>query len=363
MTTALSPWAERVAALPVAFAQVREDALLDLRLAARAGPSARVLMVASGGCTAAALASAPQVGSLHVVDPNPAQIALTRLKLRLLQTCGPDDRLALLGHTPLAAPRRAAGLASHLRALDLAPEVLGPPEFVAQVGPDHAGRYERLFVELREALADQRDDLDAVLGLRDVAEQARRVAPDTGLGRALDEACDRVLSLDNLTRLFGAAATANRVEPFARHFARRTRHVLATLPAASNPYLWQMWTGRFPAAYRSPWLTAAAPQRFPELRWTTAAMDTALRAAPGGQVDLVHLSNILDWLDPASARRTLDLAWTALRPGGWVIIRQLNSAIDVRALGSAFAWDPAAAELHAADRSFFYRDLHVGRKP
>jgi len=46
-----------------------------------------------------------------------------------------------------------------------------------------------------------------------------------------------------------------------------------------------------------------------------------------------------------------------------VLIRQLNSTLDIPALGAQFAWEESeAAALHAADRSFFYRGLHLGRK-
>jgi S-adenosylmethionine-diacylglycerol 3-amino-3-carboxypropyl transferase len=80
------------------------------------------------------------------------------------------------------------------------------------------------------------------------------------------------------------------------------------------------------------------------------------------EFDYVHLSNILDWLTPEAARGVLGRAWSALRPGGWVMVRQLNSSLDIRALGDWFDWhrDEAAA-LHARDRSYFYRDLHLGR--
>src|SRR6202011_5138275 len=98
-------------------------------------------------------------------------------------------------------------------------------------------------------------------------EQARRVAPGTSLGRALDDAFDEVMALPNLVRLFGATATNNRCEPFARHFARRTRHALATLPAADNPYLWQVLAGRYPVGTPAPWLTEPAPERSPEVIW------------------------------------------------------------------------------------------------
>jgi S-adenosylmethionine-diacylglycerol 3-amino-3-carboxypropyl transferase len=362
MDSSLSPWVVEAAKLPVAFAQVREDALLDLEVLGQLADGARVILVASGGCTAAALAAAGRASYLHLVDPNPTQIALTRLKLRLLQTAAPKQRLALLGHAPMPAANRRALLGVELQKLGLTPDGLGPMDLVAEVGPDHAGRYELTFVELRAALRPWGDEVTALLRLRDLAEQAERVAPGTRLGQALDQAFDSVMALPNLVRLFGEQATHNRVEPFARHFARRTRHVLATLPAADNPYLWQLLAGRFPEGTLSPWLTAPAPARLPEVSGSVTGMAEALRTAPNA-FDLVHLSNILDWLTPAEASAALALAWEALRPGGCVLIRQLNSVLDIPSLGPRFDWQTGRAEaLHARDRSFFYRALHLGRK-
>src|SRR5258705_13576674 len=105
------------------------------------------------------------------------------------------------------------------------------------------------------------------------------------------------MSLPNLVGLFGAAATRNRCEPFSRHFARRTRHALASLPAADNPYLWQMLQGRFPEAIVYPWLNAASPDRMPEVEWTVTSMADALLGFLEA-FDFIHLSNILDWLSP-----------------------------------------------------------------
>ena len=81
------------------------------------------------------------------------------------------------------------------------------------------------------------------------------------------------------------------------------------------------------------------------------------------EFDMVHLSNILDWLDPDEAKETLDYARAALRPGGWVIVRQLNSVLDIPALGEGFAWKiDAGAALLERDRSFFYRAICVGQR-
>ena len=106
MNSAPAPWVFEAAQSPIAFAQVREDATLDQWVAEQLNEQSEVLMVASGGCTAAALAASSKFARLHLVDPNPAQIALSRLKLRLLETAEPEvhhvkgvqARLANLGY-------------------------------------------------------------------------------------------------------------------------------------------------------------------------------------------------------------------------------------------------------------------------
>lgn len=358
----LPPWVSEAAQLPVAFAQVREDPLLDAQVVRGLGPEARIIMIASGGCTLAFLAAACRLGRIDVVDPNPAQIALARLKLHLLQNEECTDRLALLGHAPMRGDEREGRLRAALQAIDVPADTIGPPRVWAEEGPDHTGRYERVFAQLREEIKPQTTALGKLLSLRDPAEQARRIAPATPLGRALDEAFDRVMDLPILIRLFGEGATQNRPEPFARHFARQTRRVLANLPAADNPYLWQVLAGHYPGDAEAPWLTLAPPDRLPEITWKTTVMTEALRCSPGGYA-FVHLSNILDWLSPADAQTTLELTHAALRPGGWTLIRQLNSTLDVPSFGRGFSWQTEEAQaMHARDRSYFYRTLHLGRK-
>jgi S-adenosylmethionine-diacylglycerol 3-amino-3-carboxypropyl transferase len=362
METAPASWVLETARTPVGFAQVREDATLDQWVVEHLDRRSEILMVASGGCTAAALATMENVSRLHLIDPNPAQIALSRLKLRLLATAGASERLAILGHAPMSVAARRLRLTTDLQALNLPSDALAPIDHLSKVGPDHAGRYEVLFSKLREALSDVEEEFIALLQLSDLAEQSRRAEPATHLGRTLDSAFDSVMALPNLVGLFGEGATRNRCESFSRHFARRTRHALATLPAADNPYLWQMLRGRFPKEIVYPWLNAASPARMPEVDWTVMNMADALQRFSEA-FDFIHLSNILDWLAPDEARATLDLTWKALRPGGWTLIRQLNSSLDIQTLCGRFEWqrEPANA-LHQRDRSFFYRRLHLGRK-
>jgi S-adenosylmethionine-diacylglycerol 3-amino-3-carboxypropyl transferase len=364
METGLPSWVADAARLPLAFAQVREDPLLDLRLVERLGRGCRVLLIASGGCTAALLAASGLPALIHLIDPNPAQLALSRLKLWLLQHAEPAVRLEVLGHAFLSLHDRRAMLATALSAVGVPETVFGPDlDAVALLGPDHCGRFERILHRLREILFPLAAEINSLLWLRDPAEQASRVAPGTRLGAALDGAFAEVMALPILVRLFSPEATQNAVEPYAVHFARRTRHALATLPAATNPYLWQVLAGRFPEGVSFPWLTAPTPgAAMPAVEWTPTTMADALLRLHG-PFDLVHLSNIVDWQTEKGARDLLALTAHALRPGGLTIVRQLNSSLDIPSLGPAFAWERELSnQLHAADRSYFYRALHIGAK-
>ena len=62
----------------------------------------------------------------------------------------------------------------------------------------------------------------------------------------------------------------------------------------------------------------------------------------GGGYDFVHLSNILDWLSAEEAGRLLARAAAVLRAGGAVLIRQLNSTLEIPPLGPDFEWQPDA---------------------
>jgi len=353
---------EEAAKLPLAFAQVREDSLIDLAVLERFPRPARVLMVASGGCTAAMLAASGKAASLHLVDPNPAQLALSRLKLKLLLDADTPARLARLGHATMPYEERRRWLLEALDSLGLESDALGPVDLVARDGPDYAGRYERLFLALRMALEAHADEVDRFLLLSSTEEQRALTSPGTSLGQALDTALAQVMALPILVGLFGEEATQNPVLPFDRHFAERLRAASATLPAAGNPYLWQMLAGRYPDGAPVPWLAAARPKDPPSVSWECAFMLQVLRRS-AGSFSFVHLSNILDWLAPAGAAETLEHAAKALRSGGCILVRQLNSSLDIPALGPQFRWEiDAARELHRRDRSFFYRALHWGFK-
>ena len=175
------------------------------------------------------------------------------------------------------------------------------------------------------------------------------------------------MSLPNLVQLFGTEATQNPRRTFAAHFADRTRIALKRIPSHTNPFLWQIFAGRFPETHCYDWLH---PERGGGTKcrviptYHCGRMNEVLDSLPTQSADLIHLSNILDWLSPAQAETTLASASRALKSGGEVILRQLNSTLEIPSISSDFRWDfELGNRLEAIDRSFFYPGIFVGVRP
>ena len=178
----------------------------------------------------------------------------------------------------------------------------------------------------------------------------------------LDAAFADAFALPGLVALFGAEATRNALSPFDRHFLDRLAWALDHLPAADNPFLWQVLAGRYPRAAAADWLDLPARPPRCTVACHASRMDALLAGNPACY-DLIHLSNILDWLSADAAAALLAAATAALRPGGRLIIRQLNSSLDIPASAQALSWERERGDrLHATDRSFFYRRLLVARR-
>ncbi len=352
-------WVVEAQRLPLAFAQVREDPLIDATLLHRVSPGARMLMVASGGCTAAFLAADPHLAELWVVDPNPAQLALTRLKLALLSQ-PPAQRRALLGHAHMDSSARATTIAQSMARLELTAEVLGPSALVAEKGADFSGRYEACFAHCADML--QGYAIVELLRCAQPSAQAALLQPGSALALALEQVCAEVFALPHLISLFGEAATQNPARTFRAHFLDQLFRAFSLFPAHSNPWLWSMLAHPGQGGPVPPWLELPRQEHLPTLHVVPTRMHDVL-AGNEKRWDVIHLSNILDWLTPEQAQATLAAARAALKPGGWLGLRQLNSTLDIPALGGNICWDKAGAqELLQHDRSFFYSALHVGQR-
>lgn len=335
---------------------------MDVEIARRLPPGATVMMIASGGETAVCLARLP-LSKLVLVDMNPAQLALTRCRFHLAETSGMEQSMALLGHLPMPPERRWENWAAIFDKLNLADHALGELSLIGEYGPDHCGRYEAAFRELRRPLVPHEEDVFQFLQTTEVETASRMIAADTAVGEVLEAAFAQALSLGNLVALFGEEATRNPRKPFHRHFIHQLRDITSRQPPSENPWIWQLLAGKFAPAAPADWLQSGAPFLV-RPTYLRAPMLGALADTSAESMDFIHLSNILDWLSPAAARDTLDAACRALRPGGHVLIRQLNSSLDIPSLCPSLVWHHEEGKrLQLADRSFFYPQILLASRP
>ena len=249
-----------------------------------------------------------------------------------------------------------------LPSIGLSVDSFGPLEFVAKMGVDFAGRYEAVFEQICLQLADHKVEFENLLSLSNPDVQRKMFRESPRLNSALATAFNNVLDLRNLVALFGTEATRNRVQSFAEHFLDRTIWAIEQLPARTNPYLWLMLRNRCPEGSTTPWLGMDSIEIPPSTSFYKSTVQQFLNENDE-KFDFIHLSNVLDWLDPDEASELLHRTWSRLNHGSYTFIRQLNSNLDIPRLYEQFNWlDSEARTLHLTDRSFFYRQVHLAQR-
>jgi S-adenosylmethionine-diacylglycerol 3-amino-3-carboxypropyl transferase len=312
------------------FAVVREDPRIEADLVAEFA-SRRVLLIASGGCTALHLRARFPDLDLTLVDANRAQLAHVQSKL---------DALADGARGPDADP---AGW--NIGADD--------PE-----GLHERGNFERLFRLFRAAL-----DLFVM-----APSERRRLLTDAAATAApLTEAAywpaafAAAFSDELLQAMFGPAATQHAPPgSYPAYFRRRIEAGLAAADRAANPWLHHVLLGHH-LSDRAAWPPfLQQPPR--DLRPFATIAGTLADVPSFAPYDLVGLSNVLDWTDAAGCYALGRRLAAELRPGAAVLWRQLN---DPRPLAEVFlpeiVCDPERdARLTQRERSLFYDHVHFG---
>ncbi|MFK7990253.1 MAG: DUF3419 family protein [Sandaracinaceae bacterium] len=311
---------------PLQFAVVREDPRVEQALIEATGAS-RVLLVASGGCTALTLrATHPEV-ALRLFDFNPAQLA-------------------------------------HVRAKQAARHADAPVFNVGNANPDGlnaAGNFESLFAGLRRFVEDfcvPPEELTTAF--EEESKLAGTVARLTE-HRYWPVAFSLFLSDPLLNTMFGPAATQHAAPgSYPGYFQRAFERGLRRPDAFNNYFLHHLLLGRY----------VERPAAWPDYLQHPASgapldlVEGALEEVPDlDGFDLIALSNLPDWMNDAEIT-ALATTLENTRPGAHVLFRQLNNDRD---LGAALGprWTPRpmlAAELFERDRSLFYDRLLVYRR-
>ncbi len=222
----------------LSFSQVREDPETDLRVLERLATvldrPLRVLLVASGGCTALSLLSHPSVAHLDAIDVNPAQLHLVELRRGAIAKLSIADQLEFIGAAPATAVQRLQYYRTVRSSLPLESQIFWDDrsEQIA-FGVNRVGRFEELFRQL--AAQSKALDLDPL--------QQPKTAVHHPQWNAMFES---VFERSQLIEAFGEAAVNYSMDrSFGVHFADVFAQALTRFLPLENYFLTQVWADRY----------------------------------------------------------------------------------------------------------------------
>ena len=222
----------------IAFSQVREDPRIELRVIqelAKRQQSLRVLLVASGGCTALSLLSHPAIAKIEAVDLNPAQLHLVELRRQALLHLSLDEQLRLIGADKSISDRdRLSIYASLSPNLPTSTKAFWDAR-LEQIGfgVNQVGRFEQLFRQLAEKFSQ----------IRIEPLQEPLIAVNHPRWRDIFE---QVFERDRLIEFFGEAAVNYSMDrSFGEHFADVFSQALQRFIPNENCFLTQVWGDRY----------------------------------------------------------------------------------------------------------------------
>jgi S-adenosylmethionine-diacylglycerol 3-amino-3-carboxypropyl transferase len=350
----------------LAFSQVREDPFIELTVIKRllssrnqtSEETLKILIIASGGCTALSLLTIPQV-EIEAVDLNPAQLHLVELRRQALLYLFLDEQLQLIGadiSTPQTERLRLyTKLRSHLQEATKAYWDKRQEEIA--FGVNRVGRFEQLFRELAVKIAD--------VGLNPLESPS-----DSVRHPEWQSIFENIFESNKLAKTFGEAAVNYSMDrSFGEHFADVFAKALQRFPQ-NNYFLTQVWNDRY-----STGVEGVPIYLQPQAQTAIRSLDTnRLRLHQGafaekmpelaevGKFDLIQFSNISDWMPLPDLHKMLKTAVACLKPGGAIIGRRLNGDHNLAAIMDEHL--PVDRELsdklQQTDRSFFYREVVVG---
>lgn len=346
------------------YSQCWEDVAIA-RTALRIPAGGTVLAVAAAGDNILAMLQ-DDPARIIAVDVNPAQTALTRLKIAAVRCLDdPEAVAAFLGATP--GVDRSATYERRLRPALSADARRHWDAHRASIerGVIHDGRFERYLAVFRRLvipLVPGRSAIRTILGVTNLEDQRRmyRERWDSWRWRLLF----RLFFSRLLLRRFGrdpALFENAEIDDIGSHYLARAEHALIDIPIWSNPYVRYILTGGFGSGpllpdYLRPEVQATIRDRLDRLDVRTGDIDEILGSLPDGSVDAFYLSDIFELSTPAEHAATLTAIARVGRPGARVCYwNNLAPRSRPAALADRLTSEPAeAARLHDTDRAFLY---------
>ena len=323
-----------------------EDAEFDRQLIEEFAPKAKRIFAHANDTVLHLAQSLGGVKAIHICGPDVEKI---KAKLFIATHYSRDNALFLLGHHEGRMDDRERARELKKMAKDSHADL--------EIGAIHEGldkEDERFWREVRRRLPYTL--MNSILLMNDPHEIQAYVTR-SGLEQWIKDGLKEVCTDKNLVEWFGYGALMNRIWRPWEHVYRSIMPLLTNGKLKENPYVMEMLFGT--GGKEFPWLQenyGTLVGRQLGLMFFPEGVDEVLEKSPP-MYDVVCLSNILDSMCEMDAARVLKLVYNALVPGGIVIVRQMNSTIDLGFIASKFHWEM----IEDGDRTNLYA-VYVGEK-
>jgi S-adenosylmethionine-diacylglycerol 3-amino-3-carboxypropyl transferase len=348
----------------ISFSQVPEDPRIELSVAEALGECQenllRVLVVASGGCTALSLLASPMVGRIDAVDSNPAQLHLVELRRQALLHLPLFDQMALIGGDRQTSDRERLDLYKELRPYLPVATVSFWDAHLDQIarGVNQVGRFETLIAQLSARLS--------TLGIDPLEDWTESLEHS-----AWTDELESIFTPEELVNLFGERAVKNWKNPsFAEHFGQRLAVTLQKMSPKENYFMTQLFANTYAEGLKGVPVYLQGPAQ-----GTIQALGThrlqlhcgeflekIVELGESGGFDLISMSNFGEGMPPRQLQQAIATVSQQLNPGGALIGRRLHHHDD---LGTLMAQHlrvdrDLSAQLLETERSYLYQEVVVG---
>jgi S-adenosylmethionine-diacylglycerol 3-amino-3-carboxypropyl transferase len=350
----------------VVFAQVREDAAVEVAALATRPRGETAFCIGSGGCTAFSLLTCGP-SRLAVVDVNPAQVALIELKKAALARLGYPELLRCLNTDarPYYPDLRPFLTAEASAFWDRRQPLLA-------LGLNQCGIVERKLRRVMRLFLPPlvgRRHIDALFQTSDLAAQRTlyRRHWDKWQWRCLFRLA---LSGPLLRLVYGKPFVEQVPAGFEKLIKQRVDAAFTETPIAGNGYLWQTFLGRYPSGdqglpvYLQSTHHVAVQAALPGILLARGDAAGWLAGQPPASIGFFALSNILEVTRRDYAARLAAAIVAAAKPGAVVCLRSIFPPGPddlLRRYPRLVPDDALSAELARSDRSLFCKFIQVLR--
>lgn len=310
---------------PLNFAVVREDPCPEVDCIQK-NQGKKVLLVASGGCTAFTLKDKFPDITIDLFDINPAQIQHIKDKITAIR----EKNYSLLN----IEDNHSSGLSQN------------------GVFERHFRIFRQIFIEF----ISSKNEIE--LFFRSEFPIRKKMLSKWKNSSFWKLAFKTCFNNEFLSALFGPKAVQHAKEnSFIEYFMKRFEVALGKEESADNYFLQSIFLGYYLAGSAPSFLTSESEYDFNFYCSALPDLDEI------DQYDLISLSNIFDWCDKETINTHISIL-SNMKPGGTLVLRQLNNPNSLRPLmepGFRFN-DEASKYYQINDRSMFYNRIEIATK-